>query len=249
MTRNDSINNRQSVLFEAVVYIAFTVTCAKMASLKERLKDNEYKLWIKDGLCLSYAKKGLEQFAEERSNKTHAFIKTAVQKGANVKTPDGDIKATNKICDHAKVVKVGNRWTLGCCNDCEIYIKEIVKLCKHTPRGQPQFKLEQSNWANSDVQLWPSKPWEMAKVYMNKGQKPFNVQPTAKQTDLSGLLNFIDHCSVPWVDIYNKDNISKVKSLTILCKIYLAFFMFCILFHQPSVTLSKITKKRTVLET
>ena len=178
-----------------------------MASLKERLKDNEYKLWIKDGLCLGITKKGLEKFVDERSKKTHAFVKTEVEKQSVVASSDGDIIATNKICDNAKVVtdkKSG--WSLGCCKkDCDIYVKEIINLCKQ----QPRFKLELSNWSNSEVQLWPSEPWEMVKVYMNKGQKAF--QKNAKDTDLSGLLNFIDHCSVPWVDIHNKDNIAKVK--------------------------------------
>ena len=71
-----------------------------MASLKERLQDNGYKLWIKAGLCLSIATKlGLGQFAEERSKKTHAFVKATVNKGAVVKTSEGTIKAMNKICE------------------------------------------------------------------------------------------------------------------------------------------------------
>ena len=169
-----------------------------MASLKERLNDNEYKLWIKAGLCLNYTKEGIGRFTDDRCKKTHAFVKTAVEKRAIVKNPDGDIKAMNKICDNAKIVKRGNRWSLGCCNDCDIYVKQIAKLWK------PPSRIELSNWCNSEVQLWPSKPWEIAKVFMSKGQW------NAKETDLSGLLNFIDHCHIPWVDIDNKDSIKKV---------------------------------------
>ena len=179
-----------------------------MASLQDRLQDSEYKRWIKSGLCLSYTKQGIEKFTDDRSKKTHAFIKAAVENQAIVKTPDGGIQAMNKICDNAKVIKIGNKWSLGCCKDCEIYLKEIQQLRKQSP-----FRFEQSNWENSDVLLWPSEPWEIAKVYMNKGQKSFKVQKSAKETDLSGLLNFIDHCSVPWVDIHSKDTITKVKKL------------------------------------
>ena len=182
-----------------------------MASLKERLTDNEYKTWIKVGLCLISTKKGLEKFADERSKKTHAFVKTEVEKKAVAKTFDGDIIAMTNICTYAKVVtdkKCG--WSLGCCKDCNIYVEEIVKLCKQQAPRQSPFKLELSNWRNSKVHLWPSEPWEIAKVYMNKGQKEF--QKNANDTDLSGLLNFIDHCSIPWVDIQNKDNIAKVES-------------------------------------
>ena len=175
-----------------------------MASLKERLNDNEYKFWIKAGLCLNHAKEGIETFTDDRSKRTHACVKTSVGEHAIVKTPDGDIKALGEICNNAKFVKRGNRWSLGCCNDCEIYVKEIAQL------SQPPFRVELSNWRNSEIQLWPSEPWEIAKVYMNKGQRPFAFQKNSQETDLSGLLNFIDHCRIPWVDIQNKDNITKV---------------------------------------
>ena len=180
-----------------------------MASLQERLKDNEYKLWIKDGLCLNLTKKGIETFANERSKKTHTFVKSAVEKQAVNTTSDGVQVAMNNICGNAKIVAVKKSgWSLGCCTDCDIYVKEILKLCKQQGPGQPRFKPDMSNWVNSDVQKWPTEHWEIAKVYMNKGQKAFQKTPT--DTDLSGLLNFIDHCNVPWVDIQNKDNIKKV---------------------------------------
>ena len=206
-----------------VVLLVQGGTKTNMASLKERLNDNEYKLWIKASLCLHYTKKGIGIFTDDRCKKTHAFVKTAVEKHAIVKNPDGDIKAMSEICNNAKVVKRGNRWSLGCCNDCEIYVKEIAHL------SQPPFRIELSNWCNSEVQLWPSEPWEIAKVYMNKGQRPFAFQRNSQETDLSGLLNFIDHCRVPRVDIQNMDNITKVIQTLLVTGIQTFIYLFSIL--------------------
>lgn len=158
-----------------------------MGSLEQRLNNPSYKFWIKAGLCLINVKKGIEKFADERSVKVHGFVKAAV--------------STDKICKKEPYLK--QEWTFGCCKECDAYIKGIIQYKKK------EFTFNQLNWSNSDARYWPNKPWEMVKVYMNIGQKDFATQPSAKETDLSGLLNFIDHCLVPRVDIHDKDNIKK----------------------------------------
>ena len=162
-----------------------------MASLKKRLEKSEYQRWVKAAICLSHVKSGLEVFAEERSKRTHGFVKAALNNN----------KSSKKLCCHAKRPEK-KEWTLGCCTDCEIYLKELKKF------QVSHFKFDKYNWQNSDIQLWPTNAWEMVKVFMNRGQMSF--QKNSKQTDLSGLINFIDHCSVPHTDIQNRENISKV---------------------------------------
>ena len=75
-------------------------------------------------------------------------------------------------------------------------------------QNKKRFKFKQGNWDNSDVQVWPKNHWEMAKVFMNPGQK--KTQTTPKDTDLSGVLNFIDHCMIAKTAVVNKYNISEV---------------------------------------
>ena len=166
-----------------------------MATLDERLKDNEYKLWVKAGLCLTSLKCGLEEFAEERSKKTHDFVKAALI----------NTRSFRQICGQAKVeVKQGKKkWQISCCNVCQLYVDELIRL------KDEHFKFKLSNWSNSDIQKWPNEHWEIVKVYMNEGQKPFHK--TSKHTDLSGLVNFIDHCNVAKIDIQDKQNINKVR--------------------------------------
>ena len=171
-----------------------------MASLEQRLEDKEYKYWVKAGICLLCVKTGLEIFADEKSKKTHGFVKAAFI-GPN---------QTDTICNHAKIVPkkgTGIKWKLNCCNDCEKYVDEIAKF------QAPPFTFNKYNWQNSNVQLWPTEAWEMMKVFMNPGQKAYQKSP--KDTDLSGLVNFIEHCSVPYIDIQNKSNIPKVRTFNV----------------------------------
>ena len=174
----------------------------RMATLEQRLEDSEYKFWVKAGICLGFVKNGLEIFADERSKKIHGFVKTALNNNSSI----------NKMCSNANIFfnKRRSKWTTGCCGDCEVYVDELVNF------QSSHFKLNQTNWKNSEVQLWPVEAWEMMKVYMNPGQKPF--QKTPADTDLSGLINFIDHCTVPRTDIQNTQNISKV--IIQICNIY-----------------------------
>ena len=170
-----------------------------MASLEDRLADKEYKYWVKAGICLSYVKSGLEVFAEERSKKTHDYV-NANCIGSN---------QPGNICNHARIEynRRAGKWISNCCNDCQKYVDEIVKL------QVPPFTFNKYNWQNSNIHQWPTDAWEMMKVFMNPGQKVYQKSP--KETDLSGLINFIDHCSVPNVDIQNKINISQVRTSNI----------------------------------
>ena len=173
-----------------------------MASLEDRLANKEYKYWVKAGICLSYVKTGLEVFAKERSIKTHDFV-NATCVGPN---------QTGKICIHARIDRRAGKWISNCCcNDCQKYVDEIVKL------QVPPFTFDKKNWQNSNIQLWPTDAWEMMKVFMNHGQKVYQKSP--KDTDLSGLINFIDHCSVPYVDIQDKINISQVRTSNVLANV------------------------------
>ena len=165
-----------------------------MATLDDRLKDPEYVNWVKAGVCLGFAKNGLETFADQRSSRLHQHVIN--QLGSN--------PSAKCLCKKAQVTfdKVGGKCKMSCCKNCEQYIDELLKM------KSPSCELQQKNWYNSNVQLWPQEPWEMAKVYMNFGQKGDHKSP--KDTDLSGVLNFIDHCIIAKNDISNIYNISKV---------------------------------------
>ena len=163
-----------------------------MTTLSQRLQDPGYKAWIKAGLCLSFAKDGLKDFADDSSKQFHQAVLNTLKSNGN--------PSCNGICIHATI---NNRGRVSCCNNCQAFVDEIDQ------QNQRSFHFKQHNWKNSVMTLWPTNPWEMAKVFMNPGQKA--AQRTPVDTDLSGILNFFDHCVVAKRSIVNTHNISKVK--------------------------------------
>lgn len=166
-----------------------------MSTLSDRLGDPEYRNWVKAGICLGYFKDGVETFADQRSIRFHQHV--LHQLGGN--------SSSQRVCPRASISfdKPLGKWKMSCCANCQQYVDEIENM------RYPNFKFTQTNWNNSNIQLWPHEPWEMVKVYMNAGQK--GTHKTPKDTDLSGILNFIDHCMIARGDISKTFNISKVR--------------------------------------
>ena len=187
---------RDFLTWQKWAHISFThqVRCysytTRMATLNQRLQDPGYKAWIKAGLCLSFAKAGLENFADQSSKTFHQAVLNKLRNSGN--------PSCNGVCNHASI----RGGKVSCCNNCHGFVDAIDQ------QNQKSFRFEQRNWDNSDIQLWPNDPWEMAKVFMNQGQKATQRSPV--DTDLSGILNFIDHCVVAKGCIVNTYNIPKV---------------------------------------
>ena len=171
-----------------------------MADLDKSLEDPEYVLWVQAGTCIGLAKKGLESFVTNQSGVLHQRIRYNVIK--KFQQPS----SISSMCPSISVVKKQNRWRMNCfpsCQDCQLYLDELDTL------RVSGFKFEKGNWNNANIDIWPTSGWDMAKVFMNPGQDR-NCQ-RAEDTDLSGILNVIAHCSVPNVAITNTQNIKKVS--------------------------------------
>ena len=166
-----------------------------MTTLERRLQDQGYKGWVKTGLCFSILKHGLEGFVDERSKRIHRQITYQLRNNPS----------SVSVCRNARIIidRRTKKWIFNCCQNCQSYIDEIEKM------RAPYFVFNRNNWENSDVNLWPAEHWEIAKCFMNPGQK--RIQKCPGDCDVSGLLNFIDHCSILRNDIAHGQNISKVR--------------------------------------
>ena len=166
-----------------------------MSTLDDRLNDPGYKNWIKAIICLGFLKTGTEPFADQRSKLFHQHVMNVL----------GGNPSAKQLCNGSNIYfdKRKRKWVISCCNKCQQYI-DVIETQK-----SPGFTFRQTNWNNSDMQLWPNEPWEMAKTYMNSGQK--RVHKTPKDTDISGILNFLDHCLMARNGISNSQYISQVS--------------------------------------
>lgn len=169
-----------------------------MSTLEVRLKDPAYKHWVKTGLCLALVKEGLEEYAEIKSKEFHDVVLASVAKIQTYQTA---------ICDNERITFDNNNNGKIACNHafCQGFLNEVVNLGIDPTM---KFTIRKANIENCDVKLWPTDHWELAKLFMNQGQKACQTNPS--QTDLSGVLNFLEHCKVPRNGVQNAQHIDEV---------------------------------------
>ena len=175
-----------------------------MNTLEYRLKDPTYKNWVKTGICLNLLKEGLEEYADIKSKEFYNAVLASV---AKIKTYQ------ISVCDNERITFDNNNRGKITCNHafCQGFLNAIVQIGIDPTQ---KFTIRKGNLDNCDVKLWSTDPWELAKLFMNPGQTPSQINPS--HTDLSGILNFLQHCQVPRNGVQNVQNIEKVGSLKFL---------------------------------
>lgn len=179
-----------------------------MATLDERLEDEDYRHWVKAALCLQYTKDGLVPFADQKSQELHYTVLKQLRKNNN--------PSVNGICASPRIDY--KRRAIFCCGNCQAYLDEASRYCTGSGAGLATglggLILKNSEVTNLHVQ---KQHWQMAKLFMNPGQDASNSDPS--QTDISGILNFIDRCGLAQKDIQNTNYVTQVGTLS--CNIIL----------------------------
>ena len=168
-----------------------------MSSLKVRLQDPDYINWVKAGLCLIHTKSGLEEFAEAASQSLHqSILNNIIPTFASAAKP---------ICG----VNVSRHKLIPICSDqyCQNFIKEVINIGIDPNHA---FTVNHGNLGNCDIGQWHSHDWQVAKLFMNKGQEPTHVDP--RETDISGIINFLSHCKIPRNAVKNIGLFDKVST-------------------------------------
>ena len=191
-----------------------------MTTLEGRLRDPEYRNWVKSALCLQYTRDGLMTFTDLKSLELNQTVIHKLRQSGN--------RSVYNLCptiafDHRR--KSVTCCTPGC-TDC----KDILKVVM-------QYRITRNldlNLKNSDATKLLHQHWQVAKLFMNAGQDVSSTSPN--NTDISGLLNFIDHCTVPKNYVTNQDNLLKVNAIELesnssLNTLSLQKFLKCPLFN------------------
>ena len=161
-----------------------------MATLEGRLRDPEYRNWVKSALCLQYTRDGLINFCDIKSQELNKKIIRALQLRGN--------PSVYNLCP--TIAFDFWRKSISCCHNCNDILLEVMK---YRP-GRLELNLR-----NSDPTQLLHQHWQNSKLYMNPGQGVTSTTP--KDSDISGLVNFIDHCTVPRGCVNNPDNLKQVN--------------------------------------
>ena len=163
-----------------------------MTTLEGRLRDQDYRNWVKSALCLQYTRDGLVTFTELKSLELNQNVIQQLRLNRN--------PSVYNLCP-----TIGfdmRRKLISCCRNCNDILVEVMKY-------RP-WRLD-LNLKNADPTQLLHQHWQASKLFMNPGQDVNSSGP--KDTDISGLLNFIDHCKVPRGYVHYPDLLKQVTKL------------------------------------
>ena len=168
-----------------------------MSTLQSRLQDPDYINWVKAGLCLIHTKSGLEEFAEAASQSLHQSILNNIIPAFAC--------AAQPVCG----VNIARQKLIPICTDqyCQNFINEVINIGFDPNHA---FTVNHGNLGNCDTAQWHSHHWQVAKLFMNRGQDPSHVHP--RETDMSGIINFLSHCKIPRNAVTNIGFFDKVST-------------------------------------
>ena len=173
-----------------------------MSSLQARLQNPDYINWVKAGLCLIHTKSGLHDFADTASQSLHQSILTNIIPAfANTAQPVCGISISKRkklitTCAHPY---------------CQGFLAAVIN---NGIDPTNTFTVKHGNLSNCNVITvgqWHTHHWQVAKLFMNQGQLPTQVNPS--ETDMSGIINFLSHCKVPRNMMTNVLLLDKVSSV------------------------------------
>ena len=199
-----------------------------VVELARNIHDQEYRNWVKAAKCMDEFKKELEKLTTKYSKELHQSVLLALKKdshpslksmcctGAEIDYQSGEISCKRHegktirleqlkgLCSKSKSsYDKSGRLNIQCrCDCCKDILKEIQTFCAEN------FELKKENLNNSNLQTVLCEPWQMAKLFMNKGQD--RKVTLTSYTDISGHMSFMLNCT------FARDSLEKNKTLEIL---------------------------------
>ena len=205
------------------------------SSTKHRFQDEQYVNWIKLGYALIVVADGLRPFCERVVRESHDLLRKQIgdkactictTKGIEKRTSGGakcTVKESNEgtaegTADDHEEHDTGTkaRWYIDCRDGiCNKWLDGIIaELC-----GEP------CSWKNTNVKMWPTHHWQLAKIFMGPGQQPLSSE--SAKTDALGLLQLIKHCKL------FRDRVDRQAAAKVI-------FCFYYTYVQQFITLQQI---------
>ncbi|KAL3872339.1 hypothetical protein ACJMK2_040270 [Sinanodonta woodiana] len=156
-----------------------------LTSAGMKVKDPEYKNWLKVGLALCYLKDGLKSFIQNEVDDMHQYLLQKLYGGSAVQAPQCS------SCKSKDVKQNRNTYVWKFRSPCPSHLCDIWLAELLTLHINPTYN--KIYWDNCDVTAWPFVPWECAKLYMPRGQPTANTGPA--MSDSQALLTLMANCT------------------------------------------------------
>ncbi|KAK3591961.1 hypothetical protein CHS0354_031468 [Potamilus streckersoni] len=150
-------------------------------SVPLRFVDPEYVNWLRCASSLVILKESLHDYTQDGVNRLHVTVKHSVttRLGSQYQCSDCSCR---EIHQHKSKLD----WYIKCKKSiCNVWLSEILN--RH---NEPQCKT--INWRNADITKWSIDPWEIAKIYMTKGQ--WNNVNLPQELDSPAILSLLKYC-------------------------------------------------------
>ncbi|XP_039601030.1 uncharacterized protein LOC120523627 isoform X2 [Polypterus senegalus] len=145
---------------------------ADLTASRGRFQDPEYKNWLKTTLCLQLVRGGLSKFLETETGKFHDKLLSALS-----------AQSCQSNCQITSRVNLGTNKVPILCPVCNNWISEIL--------SHHNNKKGQIYWNNCIPYHWSKEKWEVAKVYMPKGNTKHSAE---NEFDISAVLTYMSNC-------------------------------------------------------
>ncbi|KAK3594499.1 hypothetical protein CHS0354_007138 [Potamilus streckersoni] len=163
-----------------------------------KVKDPEYRNWLKVGLALYYLKDGLHSFIQGEVDAMHQSLLQSLYQSSIVPRPKCSICKSEEL-------KQNRKFRSPCpSNLCDAWLDKLLLL-----HINPKSNI--NSFENCNVNDWPFVPWECAKLYMPRGQPQTNNGPA--MSDSQALLTLMANCKHFHTKLSSLKVIHKVSTL------------------------------------
>ncbi|KAL3857956.1 hypothetical protein ACJMK2_012580 [Sinanodonta woodiana] len=171
-------------------------------STPARFSDGQYKNWLKCSLSLNIMKKALHDYTDNEVKKLHCDI---TQKVSSIPCASSTGNHCGS-CSSKNIRLTGNprKWFITCKNNiCDKWLQQILAV-HDNPHNLS------INWTNADISKWPIDRYQVAKIFMPKGQDKTVKMPD--DLDAPAILSLFKYCNWFRKDLPNTQIISDVSN-------------------------------------
>ncbi|KAL3857952.1 hypothetical protein ACJMK2_012577 [Sinanodonta woodiana] len=169
-------------------------------STPTRFSDGQYKNWLKCSQSLIIMKEALHDYTDNEVRKLHGDI---TQKVSSIPCASSTSNQCS-LCSSKDIRMTGNprKWSINCKNNiCDKWLQQILAV-----HEIPHYN--KINWKNADIRLWPVDCYQVAKIFMPKGQDKTVKMPD--DLDAPAILSLFKYCKCFRKDLPNQQILSDL---------------------------------------